>query len=83
MDVREWLNGVKLKLNPDKTEFIIISDKQTRESFLPNFPVTFLQSSITPAEKVKNLCVTPDSEDTFDSHTGKVCRACYYHLQDF
>ena len=35
-----------------------------------------------PAEEVKNLGVTFDSEDTFDSHVGKVYRACYYHLRD-
>ena len=38
--------------------------------------------AITPAAEVKNLCVTFDSENTFDSYVGKVCHACYYHLQD-
>ena len=47
------MNGVKLKLNPDKTEFIMIGDKQTRESPIPKFPGTFLKSSIMPAEEVK------------------------------
>ena len=51
--VQEWMNGVKLKLHPDKTEFIIIGNKHTRESLIPNFPVTFLQSSIMPPEEVK------------------------------
>ena len=80
------MNGVNLKRNPDKTEFILIDNKhvkETRESLKPEFPVTFLQNSIIPAEEVKNLGVTLDSENTFDSHVGKVCHACYYHLQDF
>ena len=64
------------------TEFIIIGDKHTRDSFIPKFPVTLLQSSITPAEEVKSLGVTFDSEKTFDSHVGKVCHACYYYLRD-
>ena len=64
------MNGVKMKLNPDKTEFTIIVDKHTRESLIPKFPVTSLQSSITPAEEVKSLGVTFDSENTFDSHVG-------------
>ena len=62
ISVQEWMNGGKLKLNPDKTEFIIINDKHTRESFVSKFLVTFLQSSIKPAEEVKNLGVTFDSE---------------------
>ena len=73
------MNGMKLKLNSDKTEFIIISDKHTRLLLIPKFPVTFLQSSITPAEEIKNLGITFDSEDTFVSHVGKVY---YYYLRD-
>ena len=51
--VQEWMNGVKLKLNPDKTEFIITGDKYTRESLTPKFPVIFLQSSVSKAVEVK------------------------------
>ena len=42
------MNSVKLKQNPNKTEFIIIiiGDKHTRESLIPKFPIIFLQSSI-------------------------------------
>ena len=51
VSVLEWLNGVKLRLSSELiTEFII---KHTRESLLPELPVTFLQSYITPAEEVK------------------------------
>ena len=30
VSVQEWMNSVKLKLNPDKTDYIIIGDKNTR-----------------------------------------------------
>ena len=29
--VQKWMDGVKLKPNPEKTEFIIIGDRQARE----------------------------------------------------
>ena len=45
LSVQESMNGVKLKLNPDKTEFIIISNKHTKESFTAKFPMSFLHSS--------------------------------------
>ena len=51
---------MKLKLNPDQTEFIIIDAKHARELLIPKFPVTFLQSPITLAGGVKNLGVTFD-----------------------
>ena len=66
VSVQEWMHSVKLKLNPDKTEFIIIGDKHTRELLKPKCLVKFLQSSITPTEELKNL------EVTFDRHVSKV-----------
>ena len=36
--VQNWMAGVKLKLNPEKTEFIIIGDRQARESFINKIP---------------------------------------------
>ena len=32
--VQKWMDGVRLKLNPEKTEFIIIGDRQARESIM-------------------------------------------------
>ena len=54
VSVQEWMNGVKLKLNPGKTEFIIIGYKHTTESLIPKFPVEFLQTSRMLAEEVQN-----------------------------
>ena len=65
--VQNWMAGVKLKLNPEKTEFIIIGDRQAILSPLP--------------DTVKNLGVTFDSGNTFTSHITNRCRACYYHLK--
>ena len=80
--VQEWMDGVKLKLNPEKNEFIIIGQKAIRESLAPNFPVPLLQNNISPSVEVKNLGVIFDSDNSFDNHVTKVCRACYYHLRD-
>ena len=51
--VQEWMDGVKLKLNPEKTEFIIIGQKAIRESLAPNFSVPLLQNNISPSVEVK------------------------------
>ena len=32
--------------------------------------------------EVKNLSVISNSDNSFDNHVAKVCRACYYHLRD-
>ena len=80
--VQDWMDSVKLKLNPEKNEFIIIGQKTIRESLAPNFPVPLLQNNISPSVEVKNLGVIFDSDNSLDNHVAKVCRACYYHLRD-
>ena len=80
--IQNWMAGVKLKLNPEKTEFIIIGDRQARESLINKFPTQLLGNSISPTDTVKNLGVIFDSENTFSNHITNMCRACYYHLKD-
>ena len=65
----------KLKLNPEKTEFIIIGDRQVRESLIQIFPTQILGNSISPTNIVKNPGVTFDSGNTFTGHITKFCRA--------
>ena len=42
MGVSAWVTGSKLKLNPSKTEFLLIETKLQREKFLNNFPCLLL-----------------------------------------
>ena len=67
----------KLKLNPDKTEYIVIGDDQIRSSLKSSFPVSFLGNSMEPAESVKNL----DAENSMQRHVATFCRS-YYHLRE-
>ena len=80
--VQKWMNGAMLKLNPDKTEFIIIGNKTDRGELTKEFPVSLLQSEVSPATIVRNLGVTFDSDHSFNSHVANLCRACYYHMRD-
>ena len=41
-DVKKWLSANKLKLNPDKTEFIIFGSKLQCEKLNKSFPVDIL-----------------------------------------
>ena len=41
-DVFTWMTNAKLKLNPSKTEFIIIGSKKQREKFKDLFPILLL-----------------------------------------
>ena len=65
---RYGLNQVNLKLNSDKTEFIIIGTKQQRHKLSNHFPVKLLENDITPSDSVRNLGVIFDSDFSFQKH---------------
>ena len=47
MGVSAWMTGSKLKLNPSKTECLLIRTKLQREKFLNNFPcLTLVKTQI-------------------------------------
>ena len=81
-DVKRWLSTNKLKLNPDKTEFIVFGSKSQREKLNHSFPVNILGNLISPIDAVRNLNVWFDSDFLFSCHVMKVCKACFAHGQD-
>ena len=80
-DVKRWLSTNKLKINPDKNEFIVCGSAQ-REKLNHSFPVNILINLISPVDAVKNLGVWFDSDFLFSCHVMKVCKACFAHVQD-
>ena len=83
VDIQNWMSSNKLKLNPDKTEFILFGNDKQRELLKSCFPIEILGSDLLPTDKVKNLGVTFDSRLTFSDHVSSVCRQCYVGLRDF
>ena len=61
----------KLKLNPEKTEFIVIGDDQIRSYLKSSFPVSFLGNIMEPAESVKNLVVILDADNSMQRHVAR------------
>ena len=58
----------KLKLNPDKTEFILIGSKNNRKQLLPHFPINIISNQVSPAQSVRNLGDVFDSNFSFSDH---------------
>ena len=56
-DVQSWMGSNKLKLNPDKTQFILFSSPSQHASLDGCFPVDILGSKLCPTEEVRNLGV--------------------------
>ena len=81
-DVSLWMKNSKLKLNADKTEFLIIGTSTQRAQLDGFSPIHILSQSITPAASVLNLGVTFDENFNFKQHIAKTCRCCFYNIRD-
>ena len=81
-DVHSWMGSNKLKLNPDKTEFILFGSPSQRASLASCFPVDILGSKLCPTDVVRNLGIFFDSGFTFSNHVASVCKSCFVHLRD-
>ena len=72
----------KLKLNPDKTEFILIGSQRNRNQLLPHFPINILGNQVSPAQSVRNLGVVFDSNFNFSNHVSQVIKSTRVQTRD-
>ena len=72
----------KLKLNPSKTEFLLICSKSQREKFINLFPLAVLDNEMNPADSARNLGVFFDGGLNFRQHISQVSSSCFYHIRD-
>ena len=77
----------KLKLNPDKTDLIVIGTKQQqqqqqRNRVITHFPVKLIGSDTFPSDTVHNLGVVFDSNLNFHQHISQVWKSCFYYIRD-
>ena len=83
-DVQNFMFTKKLKLNPDKTEFILISSKYNRKQFLPHFLINILGNQVSLAQSVRNLGVVfdPNFSFSFSDHVSQVIKSNRVHPRD-
>ena len=79
-DVKEWL---KLKLNPDKTEFIIFGLKRQRHKLKAWFPIDILGSPLCSVDSVKKLGVWFNSDFSLSKYVQNVCNSSFVKLCEF
>ena len=73
-DIDTWMSDNFLKLNREKTEVLIIGDREEREK-LSNHMKTL---DFSPKDKARNLGVIIDSELSFESHIKNVTKIAFY-----
>ena len=81
-NIQNFMFTNKLKLNPDKTEFILIGLKNNRKQLLSHFPIYILGNQVSTAQSIKNLGVVFDSNFTFSDHVSQVIKSTRVHARD-
>ena len=72
----------KLKLNPDKTEFLLIGNEWQQSKYISMFPIELLGIKTYPAKSTCNLGVIFDKNFNFRSHISAICISCIYHIRN-
>ena len=71
-----------LKLNPDKTEFIIFGSHAQLQKLDPYLLVSIFGNFMHPAVVVKNLGVWFDGNFSFADHVRNICKTCFIQICD-
>ena len=71
---RKWFVKSRLKLNPSKTEMLLIHSRRLQNI---SFSVSFDNNEIKPSNSVQILGVIFDSGLTWEPHVSAVVRRCY------
>ena len=78
-DLKDWMIRDQLKLNDDKTEFLLIGTKQQLEKV--NFSsITVGDALIEAKSEVRNLGSWFDSHLNMSIHISKLCASAFCHL---
>ena len=82
-DIKNWMTTNKVKLNGEKTEIMILSNKsKTFPIDLNHLNFAGEEISIPSANVVRNLGVYFDSNLTMESHIKKVTQSCHFQLKN-
>ena len=77
-DIQVWMSENKLKLNPDKTEFIAFGAKDRYKWLSDSFPVNILGNCLSPTD----LGVLFDAKFCFTNHINSVIKSYFISLRD-
>ena len=80
--IQVWMNQNMLKLNPSKTEFMIIGNLTQCKQVAHIFPVELLNQNFAEIDSIRNLGVALDPAFLFKKHVSNICRSAFYHIRD-
>ena len=80
-NVKTWMSNNKLKLNDEKTEFLLIcSSYMCNDISFPNY-ISIGGTNINFSHQARNLGVTISSTLSLESHISNICRSSFCELR--
>ena len=74
-----WTFNNKLKLNPSKTEFLILCSKINRKK-LTISELVLQDSTIPESSCAKNLGIWIDHSLSMEKHVNEICKTCLFQI---
>lgn len=81
-DIRSWMITNKLKINDDKTEFLILGSKNTLQKVGSSLELLVGNSSIKPSTSARNLGATFDKHMSMEAQVTNTCKSVHHHLRN-
>jgi len=78
--VQQWMVDHSLKLNPDKTEFIVFASREVSKRLPPRL-LHVGSAEVEQSQCVKNLGFYMNTNLTYEQHVNNVCRVGYLQLK--
>ena len=78
--IKTWMTQNMLKLNDEKTEFIVITSPHQQRS-LPPLSLVLGDKLVEPTESVRNLGVIFDTNMSMTKHVKALCTSLNFHLR--
>ena len=81
-EVTKWMNYQFLKVNPDKTELLLLYPKSLENKVIIKGTMINEKQCIRFSDVVKNVGVRLDKHLELTNHTNKIVSHCYKILKD-
>ena len=79
-EISNWMSNNRLKLNEEKTEFLIAGTGRQRSQVIID-SLNVVGIDIKPSTSVRNLGVIIDQDLSLRQQVNAICRSCYGHLR--
>ena len=79
-EIRAWMSHYKLKLNDDKTEFLVMSSSRKVSQF-SDLELEIGDSSISTSQSARNLGVVMDNVMSMDKQVNAICKSAHHQLR--